>query len=491
MESCLYLCESPSPYPDREKVLERLLHCIWSEQLFRKTLNLDGKSLQISSPGWWNLEAGPDFRSAEIFVDGQRLAGDVEIHLSSGDWFQHRHHEDVRYNNVILHVVLYSSGRECFKQDGERILELEMKDHLLEELRLLRERIPIHEFPFGPNVNVRLCRRFLDELDGPAVERLMDSAGDLRMRVKKDRYFARMQATSFEQALYEGLMEGMGYKQSRYAFRELSRRVPYAELVALDLPKRRGIDAMAAALLGAAGLLEDFGQMRLQPTDPETGAYLEDLFRHWRRVREQFEGRRMTGFCWYPSSTRPANFPARRLTAIAAFLHYHGPALKSLLMQPLQQADISLPGLRSVFRQWQDLFGKPLHIYWSYHFQFEHRKFMAPQRLIGAERAHILTVNVLIPCLLALAQQNGDAPTERYLDALYHAHPRLSENSITRLMEHRLFGAPDRARSFVRNAHRQQALHHFFYDFCDNNDTACSRCELAREPEAPTTTEEE
>ena len=117
------------------------------------------------------------------------------------------------------------------------------------------------------------------------------------------------------------------------------------ELVALDIPKRRGIDAMAAALLGTAGLLEDFGQMRLQPSDPETGAYLEDLFRHWRRVREQFEGRRMTGFCWYPSSTRPANFPARRLTAIAAFLHYHGPALKSLLMQPLQHADISLAGI--------------------------------------------------------------------------------------------------------------------------------------------------
>lgn len=486
MEPGLYLCESTSRYPDRERVLERLLHCIWSEQLFRKTLNLDGKALQISSPGWWNLEAGPDFRSAEIFLDGLRLAGDVEIHLSSGDWYQHRHHEDARYNNVVLHVVLYRSGKECVKQNGETVLELEMKDHLLEELRVLQERIPIHEFPFGPQVNVRLCRRFLDELDGPSTERLMDSAGNLRMRVKKDRFLNRIKTAGFEQALYEGVMEGMGYKQSRYAFRELSRRVTFEELLALDLPTRRGIDAMAAAMLGTAGLMDDFSQMRLQPSDPETGAYLDDLFRQWRRVRDRFAPRRMIGFCWYPSSTRPANFPARRITAVAAFLHYHGRALQTLLAQPLQQLDLTPSGLRAVLRQWQELFRKPLHIYWSYHFQFEHRKFMAPRRLIGTERARILTVNVVIPCLLALAEQSGNAAVERSLDALYHAHPRLCENSITRLMEHRLFGTPERARAFVRTAHRQQALHHFFYDFCDNNDTACSRCELAREPEAPT-----
>ena len=52
----------------------------------------------ISSPGWWNLEAGPDFRNAELFVDGNRICGDVEIHLSSGEWYQHRHHLDPRYN---------------------------------------------------------------------------------------------------------------------------------------------------------------------------------------------------------------------------------------------------------------------------------------------------------------------------------------------------------------------------------------------------------
>ena len=147
----IYLLNEPrAKYPERQRILERLLHCIWSEQLFRKSLMVANKTIVISSPGWWNLEAGPDFRNAELFLDGQRLCGDVEIHLNSADWYNHRHHEDPRYNQVILHVVLYKSEICCLKQNGEAILEFEMKDSLLEELRLLQQKIPIYQFPFGP-----------------------------------------------------------------------------------------------------------------------------------------------------------------------------------------------------------------------------------------------------------------------------------------------------------------------------------------------------
>jgi hypothetical protein len=48
-------------------------------------------------------------------------------------------------------------------------------------------------------------------------------------------------------------------------------------------------------------------------------------------------------------------------------------------------------------------------------------------------------------------------------------------------MSHRLFGGGDRSKSWIRTAHRQQALHHFFYDFCDNRESSCSRCELKQE----------
>jgi len=186
----------------------------------------------------------------------------------------------------------------------------------------------------------------------------------------------------------------------------------------------------------------------------------------------------LIGFCWYPSSTRPANFPARRLTAIAAFFHYFAPSLESLLVKPLRQ-----PGVKSreILRSWLEIFSRPLHIYWSYHFQFDGNKFAAPKRLIGKERSKILIVNVLIPSLLAHAELTADNGMEASLHRTYREHPLLCENSITRLMKHRLFGVTDRARVLIRTAHRQQALHHFFYDFCDNREASCSRCELHQE----------
>jgi hypothetical protein len=476
-----YLLNEPrTKYPERPRILERLLHCIWSEQLFRKSLKIADKNIVISSPGWWNLEAGPDFRNAELFLNGERFCGDVEIHLNSSDWYQHKHHEDPRYNQVILHVVLYKSDMECRKQNGERVIEFEMKDSLLEELRLLQQKIPIYQFPFGPEVNVRLCRKFLEEQEHDSLLRLLDSAGDLRMRRKKQDFLQRIQTAGFLQAFYEGLMEAMGYKQSRYAFRELAKRVPMEELMGHDQPGRRGIDSIAAVLLGTAGLLQDIGQMDF---DRETTHYIEEIQRYWKRSESQFIDRRLIGFCWYPSSTRPANFPARRLTAIAAFLHYFGTSILNVLLQPVQKPAEDLR-LREVLRSWLDLFSRPIHIYWSYHFQFDGNKFSAPKRLIGKERSKILIVNVVIPCLLAWAEMTRDTRLEEILHQVYRHHPRLCENSITRLMKHRLFGEGDRAKSLIRTAHRQQALHHFFYDFCDNRESSCSRCELNHELQA-------
>jgi hypothetical protein len=119
-----------------------------------------------------------------------------------------------------------------------------------------------------------------------------------------------------------------------------------------------------------------------------------------------------------------------------------------------------------------------MHVYWSYHFHFERRTFFAPRRLIGLDRARILVVNVVLPVLLGIADMQQEKSLEQILQSIYRTHPKLCPNSITRLMEHRLFGPGGKARTFVKTAHRQQALHHFFYDFCDNRETSCSRCEL-------------
>jgi hypothetical protein len=137
--------------------------------------------------------------------------------------------------------------------------------------------------------------------------------------------------------------------------------------------------------------------------------------------------------------------------------------------------------MRLVWKRWLELFAKPIHLYWSYHYQFERKKLSVPVRLIGKERGRILTVNVVLPALLSHASHTADKTLEYGLHLLYKNHPKLSPNSITRLMEHRLFGSQEQTKRFVTSASRQQALHHFFFDFCDNRESLCSRCGLVNE----------
>ena len=88
-----------------EKELQELSLIVLSEPSeIRQTAS--GKRLQILSPGRLNPLEGPDFLDIAILLDGFVVVGDGEFHKKSSDWNIHRHSNDTRYKNVILHIVL-------------------------------------------------------------------------------------------------------------------------------------------------------------------------------------------------------------------------------------------------------------------------------------------------------------------------------------------------------------------------------------------------
>src|SRR2546427_4197711 len=73
---------------------ERLLQVIWFHQRVSRDqlATLDGKRVRVLHPGFWNHEAGPDFRAAVIqFDDETPRSCDVEIDLHTNGWRAHRH----------------------------------------------------------------------------------------------------------------------------------------------------------------------------------------------------------------------------------------------------------------------------------------------------------------------------------------------------------------------------------------------------------------
>ena len=87
----------------REEILQHFWANLDINQSSLQTEN--GLSVEILSPGELNNLDGPDFFNAKIRIGNLVHYGAVEIHWHSKDWFNHNHHKDNNYDNVILHVV--------------------------------------------------------------------------------------------------------------------------------------------------------------------------------------------------------------------------------------------------------------------------------------------------------------------------------------------------------------------------------------------------
>ncbi|MBT3496827.1 MAG: DUF2851 family protein [Candidatus Marinimicrobia bacterium] len=61
--------------------------------------------IMVIDPGKENHHDGPDFLNAIVFVNGHIQRGDIEIHLHEKSWWYHGHHQNPKYQSVILHVV--------------------------------------------------------------------------------------------------------------------------------------------------------------------------------------------------------------------------------------------------------------------------------------------------------------------------------------------------------------------------------------------------
>ena len=72
---------------------EEFLYYVWQYKLFSTTqlVTTNGNGIQIQKTGVLNKNEGPDFLNAQLIIDDQLWAGNVEMHVKCSDWYVHKH----------------------------------------------------------------------------------------------------------------------------------------------------------------------------------------------------------------------------------------------------------------------------------------------------------------------------------------------------------------------------------------------------------------
>ncbi len=442
-------------------VPETILQCIWYDQLIQsEALALaDGRTLRVVFPGWWNQTEGPDFRDAQLEIDGSFLTGDVEIHQDLAAWRQHGHHQDTRYDNVVLEVVAAATDRSATNttSQGVSIPCLALESVVDGDLDALAEQIRVRDYPYNVPAAHGECAR-LTALHGiEPVVRLLRLAGEWRMLAKARELTERIERAGEEQAIYESVVAACGYGPYKHQFRALAQQLHYERVRQLGVQDPFLVEA---AFLQLAGLLPE--------SLPEESGDVPH-FRRLCTLREQsLRGLRRLPMKWDRKGVRPNNYPERRLAGAARFL---GRTAKPGLAEALDAIwqEESAPVARR--RAFEALFPSPLG-FWAEHCAWTGNRLPKPTAMLGAGRVHAIIGNVFVPAALAKARQTRDRAFEERVFGFFTALPQEPGNYVFKTMAPRLFGNARRPRFTFQ---MQQGLLQLYNDWCRFN-PRCGAC---------------
>lgn len=409
---------------------EKLFQYIWQLQYFNRPglQTTGGEAVEVIHPGTLNTNQGPDFLNARIRIGPTILAGSVELHIRSSQWWKHGHGPDPNYRNVILHVVM-----EHDQEMPPNIPTLELKGRV-SGLLLRRYEQLMNATGFIA------CAGSLHQVSDLAWTAWRERLAAGRLTRKSEKIFESLRRNNFhwEETFWQVLARSFGARLNADLF----------EAVALSLPlslmgrHKNQIHQLEALLLGQANLLaarftEDYPTM------------LKKEYEFYRRkyklqpvhIRPVFH--RM----------RPAGFPTLRLAQLAMLLH-RSAHLFSLLIESASVEAIC------------DKMEITANDYWHYHYRFDEPTAYREKK-IGAEMTGGMIVNTFAPMLFAYGLYHQDEKyKERALSWLTQVPPE--QNQITRG-----FG-----RLFVTSAsaYDSQSLIELKTQFCDHK--RCLQCSI-------------
>ncbi len=443
-----------------KRITEKTVQSIW-HYLFLKTERLktaDGKSVTILHQGHWNKDAGPDFLNAKIRIGDKVHSGDVEIHRRTSDWNHHGHSQNAKYGNVILHAVYHHD----LPDNNSLPPVLEMKNVLSDSMDRLTAKIETLE---RSRRNI-FCYEEIPYLSSSFIDEWVQENGAVRFQSRiqafgevKDRFML-----DWDELLYYGFMDALGFSKNREPFRRLAGLVPLNNLFEAIRGDNDSSALMRtqAILFGAAGLL-NFELHAIQ--DNSLIPYLQRLEQLWNEYRQGYLIQPMKSADWQLFRLRPVNYPTLRIAGFSRWISRHRKANWTEML--MTQLHGSAEG--EVLKNLEDIMMIPAFGYWNRHYIWNDRGREDSHELIGRQRAHEMAVNVIFPVLALYAERNNVTALQASLMKLYRQSPSREVNSVTRYMGAQLYRPGSLGRITVQFA---QGLIHLYkrcvvYDCCD------------------------
>lgn len=383
------------------QVPEAFVQDLWAGRRFdvRALSTTDGVAVVVLDPGRLNTDAGPDFAGARLRIGDAAWAGDVEVHVTSGSWYEHGHDRDPAYDRTVLHVTLVADvwTGHLRRADGTTLPEVVLHPHLDDSVRRLLHAFYTRHAPDPPcadswsAVPAHLRASWIAAL---ALERVRAARDDVARAVAAGR--------DLGDVLHERLFAGLGYAKNSAPLSALARRLPLA-LVRQVAATASEWD-LEALHLGTAGLLPAPGA--LLGADRATADATMDLRDRYDRLRARLGPPPLEAPGWRFFRLRPANFPPLRVAQAAALVRPGGLLFEQPLARLVAAARATEPvdALRATLR------AEPTP-FWNEHVRLERRT--KPYRpALGRTRRDALLVNAVVPVLLCHAEATSDTALE-------------------------------------------------------------------------------
>ena len=372
---------------------ENLLQYLWKYKIFSKLdfKDTDGNPIEILDFGTLNTNSGPDFSLAKIKTKNIVLAGNIEIHVKSSDWYFHNHDLQKDYQSVILHVV-YFNDTDVSELKEAGIPTLELKEYINEEI-LAKYQTLENQYQFIP------CESIFDASKVPFLfseETLLKKLDEKSIEIEQ---LLTQSKNNYEAVLFQKLAYSFGLKVNAEIYQNIAENIDFKIIQKISQNQFQ----LESLLFGKGNLLEK---------ETETN-------QKWKREFEFLKIKFKISEQTFPVKflrLMPPSFPTIRFSQLAMLYH-----LQPNLFSKILKAK-NIQELKSLFEKVKT------SDFWENHYTFEKASEEKIEKKLSDDFIEILLINAVLPIIYTYFKNINPEKTDQVLEFYKNLSPE--KNSI-------------------------------------------------------------